>query len=110
MFDHVDFGFLTLVNIRRSLRRVVHITSTGATKTGRRTKRTQATMTVLMFGQICLVILSNLPAGLYKIYSNITVNDRKSPERRAIEALTFQLFFLLTYVGTGVRSIMNYFH
>jgi hypothetical protein len=104
------FGFLTLVNIRRSFRRIANETPTGATKTGRRTKRTQATMTVLMFGQIVLVILSNLPSGIYKIYSNITANDHKSPERRAIETLVSQLFFLLTYVATGVRAIMNYFH
>ena len=104
------FGSLTLFNIRRSLRRVVHETSAVANKTGRRTKRTQSTMTVLMFAQTSLVVVSNLPSGIQKIYSNITVNDRKSPERRAIEAVTFQLFFLLTYVATGVRSSLNCFH
>ena len=105
------FVFLTLGNTRRSFRRVGNDTSTSATRTERRPKRTQATtMTVLMLTQICLVILSNLPAGMHKIYLNVSVNDRKSHERRVIEAFSFQLLSPLTHVATGVRSIMNYFH
>ena len=105
------FVFLTLGNTRRSFRRVGNDTSTSATRTERRPKRTQATtMTVLMLTQICLVILSNLPAGMHKIYLNVSANDRKSHERRVIEAFSFQLLSPLTHVATGVRSIMNYFH
>ena len=104
------FGSLTLLNVHRNLHRVANEQTQGANKMGRRVKRTQSTMTVLMFAQICLVIVSNLPAGIQKIYGTITVNDAKRPERRAIEALCFQLFSLLQYVGAGVRSDLNYFH
>lgn len=104
------FGSLTLLNIHRNLHRVANDQSQCANKMGRRMKRSQSTMTVLMFAQICLVIFSNLPSGIQKIYGTITVNDARSPERRAIEALSFQLFSLLQFVGAGVRADLTYFH
>ena len=98
----VIFGILTLKNIRRNLRRIETVPSVGTAKTGRRHKRTQATMTALMFAQVGLITFCNLPAGIQKLYSNTTLNDVRSIEQRAIEAFSFQWVFLFTYVGIGV--------
>jgi hypothetical protein len=97
------FGLLTLRNVKQSLQRIANETTIDTAKTGRRTKRTQTMMTVLMFTQVALITCANTPGGIQKLYTTITVNDNRSSERRAIEALSMQWVFLLSYIGIAVN-------
>lgn len=67
----------------------------------------QSTITIMMFTQVFLLLLCNLPSGIQKIYIIITGNYYKSPQRRAIETIIFQIVYLLTYIDLRVRDIIS---
>ncbi|CAF1138149.1 unnamed protein product [Adineta steineri] len=92
------FGSLTLYNIKQNIHRVIPIQSLRTTQNDRRMMRIQSTITLMMFTQVCSLLLCNLSAGIQKIYSTITANDYKTPQRRAIESIIFSIVYLLGYV------------
>jgi hypothetical protein len=101
------FGSLTLYNIRQNIHRVIPIQSLRTTQDDRRIMKIQSTITIMMFTQVFLLLLCNLPSGIQKIYTTITGNYYKSPQRRAIETIIFQIVYLLAYIGLGVRDIIS---
>ncbi|UJR19775.1 hypothetical protein I4U23_022909 [Adineta vaga] len=66
----------------------------------------QSTITIMMFTQVFLLLFCNIASGIQKVYTTITGNDYKSPERRAIETAIFQTVFLINYIGAGLPFYM----
>ena len=91
------FGLATIRNIRRS-HMVLPVTLVVNTNNQTRTRKTDASLTRMLFLQVILLTIFNLPQAIQKFYLTYTFYQPKSPVQKAWESLLFAIALLLTYV------------
>jgi hypothetical protein len=90
----VIFGLCTINNIHQTCR----ITPAIASNTPRRTKKTDNNLTKILFLQVILLTIFNIPQAIQKFYLTYTFYQSKSLIRVAIENLIFNIVLLCTYI------------
>jgi hypothetical protein len=100
------FGLKTILTLHRSsLRRIQPVTGSTGTQTasnGRRSKKTDHYLFVMLIVQVILLTLFSLPQAIQNLHANITRNETKSAVFIAVNNFVFNLFLLLTYVTNGM--------
>ncbi|CAF3069330.1 unnamed protein product [Rotaria sp. Silwood2] len=103
------FGLMTVLRIRQtSLRQIQPIIVTTLHQSTNRNQRSQPLrktdhyLLVMLLIQVLLLTLFSLPQAIGNLYSNITLNQIRSPLNIAINHFIFNLFILLTYVTNGM--------
>ena len=89
------FGLYTIKNIHQSHR--IGPVSTTNTLGGRR--KADHHLTRMLFGQVILLTIFNMPQAIQKFYLTATFYQVKSANQRALENLIFSIVLLLTYVA-----------
>ena len=90
------FGFLTIVNIRRS-RRFVMPNASGTAALDGKSRKTENMLTRMLLTQVFLVILLNLPHAIYIFYLTITWSRANTPVQRSIDGFIFNVLLLLPF-------------
>lgn len=91
------FGLNTITNIHRShLINPVIISKNNTTPIKHRKKDTN--LTRMLFLQVILLTIFNIPQAIQKFYITNTFYQTKSPTQRALERFLFNIGVLLTYI------------
>lgn len=95
------FGLLTIRNIRLSKQTIHPQPSTHATGTAQTTRlsRKDLQLTKMLFGQIILWIILNIPYPSYQLYRSITIDDPTSELRTSIESFVSSVANCFLYLG-----------
>lgn len=89
-------GLYTIKNIQQSHR--VGPTSVSHT-IGERRRKTDHNLTKMLFAQVMLLTIFNVPQAIQKFYLTATFYHLKSADQRALENLIFNIVLLMTYVA-----------
>ncbi|CAF0842613.1 unnamed protein product [Rotaria sordida] len=83
------FECLTLNNIRQSKRKTRSLTVADVVRPGQYTRmsRKDLQFSKMLFNQICLWIILNIPNPCYLLYRIITINDTKASLRLTVELM-----------------------
>ncbi|CAF0852442.1 unnamed protein product [Rotaria sordida] len=94
------FECLTLNNIRQSKRKTRSLTVGDVVRPGQYTRmsRKDLQFSKMLFNQICLWIILNIPNPCYLLYQTITINDTKSPLRLTVESFISNMSYLFIYL------------
>ncbi|CAF1042696.1 unnamed protein product [Rotaria sordida] len=94
------FGFFTLNNIRKSKRTIRPLAVGDVVRSGQFAgmSRKDLQFSKMLFNQICLWIILNIPNPCYLLYQTITINDTKSPLRLTVESFISNMSYLLIYL------------
>jgi hypothetical protein len=102
----IYFGFVTIINVRRAHRQVRTMniaTVPGAmVNSQRRLKKTDHYLRIMLFGQVVLFGLFNLPQNIEKFISLAQSNKIISPLDNAIDNFIFDFFLLFAYLANGM--------
>jgi len=90
------FGLFTIANIRQT-RQIRPATITNNNNAINR-KKTDQNLTKILFVQVMLLTIFNIPQAIQKFYLTSTFYETKSSYRTALENLIFNIVLLLTYV------------
>lgn len=88
------FGLCMIRNIRRSHRVQPSIATIGPV----RRQKSDSALTKMLFLQVILLTVFNLPQAVQKFYLTYTFDQPKSPMQSAIESFVFNIVLLCTYV------------
>jgi hypothetical protein len=90
------FGLCTIANIRRI--RQIQPAITNNNNNSIRQRKTDNNLTRMLFCQVLLLTIFNIPQAIQKFYLTYTFYHAKSPSQIALENLLFNLVLLFTYV------------
>jgi len=115
----VVFGWMTILNIRLSQTRIEPMTTVSSIshpsqsvehhrrRRQRRFEKTDNYLLIMLFIQVILFACLTLPVAIERLYSTLTLYEKKSPLRYAIESLIYQVGLLMTYIVTGMQFYLN---
>jgi hypothetical protein len=92
------FGLCTVNNIRQA-RRVRPTMMNSTVNNVTRTRRNDNSLTQILFIQVIILTVFNLPQAIQKFYLTYTFYQSKSTVQIAIENLLFNIVLILTYVA-----------
>lgn len=108
------FGRMTISNIRLSQARIEPITTVSIINRSsqtivphRRLKRKDKYLFTILLIQVILLACLTVPMAIQKLYSTLTMNDKKSKYQRAIENFVYQVALLMTFIASGVQFYIN---
>ncbi|CAF1151853.1 unnamed protein product [Adineta steineri] len=67
------------------------------------TQKREAQLSLILFIQIAVFVISSFPLGVYKLYSVATIYDTKSVLRVAIENTLFNIFVICAYLNNAIK-------
>ncbi|CAF1053507.1 unnamed protein product [Rotaria sp. Silwood1] len=103
----IIFGLMTISNIRKSRLRLQPANKMINDHAGHNTaateqKKTDRHLLIMLLVQVSLIFLFTFPLAIDKLYATITQSMPKSPLRKAIENLIFNVLLLLSNVSSGM--------
>ncbi|UJR07479.1 hypothetical protein I4U23_011768 [Adineta vaga] len=99
------FGILTIINVRK---RIIHPTQNRNTNVQPRLKKIDRNLRKILFVQILVLLVLNLPIGLQRFYANVTSYVEKSTLRVAIENFIYSIIVLIRFIAYSI-SFYLYF-
>lgn len=100
------FGLLTIINMHQSRRRTDASVTTVTTVSNSRSRRTEQILTRMLFAQIFLIIILNLPHALFIIYLTITSDQSLTPVQGTINGFIFNLLLLLPFLSSCISFLL----
>ena len=64
---------------------------------------------VMLFAQVLVTVLCQIPSSIFQVYAVVTLNYEKSYERQIIELFVYNLFVLLLFF-TGLFEFLCLFY
>lgn len=99
------FGLLTTVNIRQSNRRINPTVITVVTSNST-SRRTEQVLTRMLFTQVFLITILNLPHAVFIIYLTITFDQPRTPVQGTIGGFIFNILLLLPFVSSCTSFLL----
>lgn len=96
----VVFGFATVKNVRKLIFSIAP--SARSLGTVRAIKKTDRQLIQMLFVQIVLSTIFNVPLSIHRLYLSSTLHLEKVLLRSTIENLCFQVFYLLSFMTFGM--------
>lgn len=91
------FTLLTIVNVHQS-QQIIHPSINVMTSVTRRYKKVDRYLTRLLFRQVFLTVVLNLPQALYIFYLKFTSNQFITPVQDTLRSFIFRILLLLPFL------------